>query len=224
MLVFWEARLVLLSQQKTGTTALIHALASQADMHIRQPTELRHMNHTEFCTFICPMFMKKTGVGRTGFNVISVMRDPLDWVGSWFRFRARPQLADPNHPRHAEYTGAMTFDEFVWDVCASRTGHTPAHAAIGTPCRVALSREGLLEVDQLFPYEDMSGLRSLIEEKTGKPLKTIPVNVSPTMELNLSDEPRLALQQLYKNEIELYASLSAGGQIDPYFRAMKFLV
>lgn len=224
MLIFWDARLVVLSQQKTGTSALIHALSSRADMFIKQPSELRHMSYAEFCAYICPMLLKKVGVGRESFEVISVMREPLNWVGSWYRFRARGQLADPSHPKHGEYTGAMSFDQFVWDVCARRTNKTPAHAAISTPLGVAVSPEGFLEVDRLFPYEDMSGLYAVLEEKTGKPLKTHPVNVSPTMELPLSNEPRLALQKLYQNEIELHASLEASGQVEPRFRTMKFMV
>ncbi len=224
MLIFWQARLVVLSQQKTGTSALIHALSSRADMFIKQPSALRHMKYAEFCNFICPMFQKKVGAGREAFEVISVMREPLDWVGSWYRFRARSELADTSHPRHAEYTGAMSFDQFVWDICARRTKPTPMHAAISTPLGVAVSPDGLLEIDRLFPYEDMSGLHALLEKITGEPLKTIPVNVSPTIALTLSEEPRLALQKLYQNEIELHASLDASGRIDPRFRTTKFLV
>ena len=224
MLIFWERRLVVLSQQKTGTSALIHALASRADMFIKQPSALRHMKHAEFCNFICPMFQKKVGAGREAFQVVSVMREPIDWIGSWYRFRARDELADTAHPQHNEYTGAMSFDQFVRDVCARNVKPIPRHAAISTPLGVATSPDGLLAVDRLFPYEDLSGFHALIEEVTGEPVKTIPVNVSPTIELKLSEEPRLALQNLLRNEIELHAALKANGEIDPHFRTMKFLV
>lgn len=223
MLIFWKPRLVVLSQQKTGTSALIHALSSRADMFIQEPSALRHMKYAEFCNFICPMFQKKVGVGREAFQVVSVMREPIDWIGSWYRFRARHELADSAHPQHSEYTGAMSFDQFAMDVCR-HVRPTPRHVAISTPLGVATSPDGLLAVDRLFPYENLSGFHALIEKATGKPVTTIPVNVSPTIELKLSEEPRLALQTYFQNEIELHASLKANGEINPRFRTMKFLV
>ncbi len=41
-----------------------------------------------------------------------VVRDPVEWVVSWYNFRSRPALADSNHKRHSVYTGSMTFAEF----------------------------------------------------------------------------------------------------------------
>lgn len=46
------------------------------------------------------------------FFKFGIIRDPLDWVVSWFNFRSRTALENPQHPNHKNYTGNMTFAEF----------------------------------------------------------------------------------------------------------------
>ncbi|MEM9927426.1 MAG: sulfotransferase family 2 domain-containing protein [Cyanobacteria bacterium P01_D01_bin.50] len=46
------------------------------------------------------------------FFKFGVIRNPLDWIVSWYNFRSRPELKDPNHPTHRNYTGEMTFADF----------------------------------------------------------------------------------------------------------------
>jgi len=41
------------------------------------------------------------------------VRNPYDWMGSWYRYRQRDALRDPAHRHHHRYTGNMSFDDFV---------------------------------------------------------------------------------------------------------------
>jgi len=41
------------------------------------------------------------------------VRNPYDWMYSWYRYRQRDELSDPNHKFHDRYTGNTSFNEFV---------------------------------------------------------------------------------------------------------------
>ena len=43
----------------------------------------------------------------------AIVREPFDWMYSWYRFRQRDALKDPAHKFHHRYTGNISFDEFV---------------------------------------------------------------------------------------------------------------
>lgn len=45
--------------------------------------------------------------------IFSIMRKPVSWVESWYRYRARDQLAPPDHPQHQNYTGHLSFPEYM---------------------------------------------------------------------------------------------------------------
>src|SRR3990167_2597853 len=89
MLVFWEERLVLLATPKNGTTSIAKALESRAAISIQRPPELKHTPIKRFRRFIGPYLEQ---VSKEPFTVIGVMREPRDWLGSWYRYRQRPGI------------------------------------------------------------------------------------------------------------------------------------
>ena len=93
MLIFFKERLALLSVPKTGTTAYHAALASRADVAISNPPELKHAPVYRYNRWIRPMFDK---VCNAEMELVAVMREPISWLGSWYRFRQRDALT--GHP------------------------------------------------------------------------------------------------------------------------------
>ena len=65
-------------------------------------------------------------------DVVSVMREPIDWLGSWYRYRTRDARKDPAHRNSANYTGNVRFEEFVRAVILPRH-EKPKRAMIKTP-------------------------------------------------------------------------------------------
>ncbi|MEM7321392.1 MAG: sulfotransferase family 2 domain-containing protein, partial [Pseudomonadota bacterium] len=105
MMVFYKERLVFLSVPKTGTTALQSALGDRADMTVTAPPELKHMPLFRYNRFMRPMFDK---VLDAQMETMAVIREPVDWLGSWYRFRRRPGFEG-----HRNATHDMSFDDFV---------------------------------------------------------------------------------------------------------------
>src|SRR6056297_3236221 len=105
MLVFSSAKLVFLSVPKTGTTAYEEALLPLASMVVRNPPELKHSPVYRYNRFFRPALEKFVGPDLT---VLAVMREPLDWLGSWYRYKRRPFMEGKDGSTHD-----ISFDAFV---------------------------------------------------------------------------------------------------------------
>jgi hypothetical protein len=219
MIFLYAARLVILSQPKTGTTALDHALAPRASISVNNPPAMKHVPYHKFMTFVAPWLQAQTGLARSQYDVVSVMREPIDWLGSWYRYRTREQLKETtNRKRRGNYTGNVTFDEFVQEVLKPKSERA-TYAGLGSPCGVALNSDGGVGCDRIFPYEDLSGLHELIEERSKNPVYLKLMNVSPVGDITLSDETRERLKTAWQFAFDLHGSLTRDGKIEPRFHA-----
>ena len=220
MIFLHKARLVILSQPKTGTTALEAVLSPRASISVSKPPELKHMSYRGFMKFVAPLIAAQTGLDRSDYEVVAVMREPVDWLGSWYRYRTRDELRKPDNPRSVNFTGNMSFDDFVLDVCQSEDKQ-PQHARIKTPSWVALGTRDTIGIDRLFPYEALDSFFDYIIERTGKPIETKAANVSPKMDLSLAPEILARLKRHFAFEFALHGALASDGRVPEAFRSKK---
>lgn len=218
MIFLYQARLAILSQPKTGTTALDNALEGRASMAFKNPTSLKHMQYPKFMAFVAPLIRDVAGLEREEYDVVSVMREPIDWLGSWYRYRTRDVLRDARkEKKRSNYTGDMSFEDFVLEVLKGK-GQRKTFAKVGNPCSVALSEDGAIGCDRIFPYEDLTELYDLIEMRTNKPLDIPKLNVSPPGDVSLSEETQQKLQAQWPFAFDLHRSLRPDGVVDARFR------
>jgi hypothetical protein len=220
MIFLHKARLVILSQPKTGTTALEEVLSPRASISVSKPPELKHMSYRGFMKFVAPLIEAQTGLDRSDYEVVAVMREPVDWLGSWYRYRTRDELKKPGNPRSMNFTGNMSFDDFVRDVCQP-DGQQPQHARIRTPSWVALGGKDWIGIDRLFPYEALDSFFDYIIDRTGKPIEAKTANVSPKMDLALAPEMLARLKQHFAFEFALHGALGSDGRVPEQFRSGK---
>lgn len=193
MLVFVKEQLAFLSVPKTGTTAYQAALAGRADMVISDPPMLKHAPVYRYNRFFRPMFDKVCGVE---LELMAVMREPVSWLGSWYRYRQRPFLQGrPNS------TLGLSFDEFV--LCYLK-GRKPAFADVGSQANFLKSKENTQGVAHLFRYEDQGRLQHFLEARLQVKLDLQQLNVSPRQELQLSAEVAQRLRRKCAAEFALY--------------------
>ncbi|MBF9036345.1 gamma-glutamyl kinase [Rhodobacterales bacterium HKCCE2091] len=193
MLVFWKEKLVLLAVPKTGTTALERALLPRASMAILDPPGLKHLSARRYRAEIEPMVTAK---GADPHETVAVIREPIDWLGSWYRYRRRPQLRGQEAS-----TEGIDFDGFVR---AWMTPEPPPFARVGSQARFLTGGRGRLIVRHLFAYEDYGALIRFLEDRFGTPLAPEPVNVSPRMPLVLSDEVEADLRRHAAHDFRLW--------------------
>ena len=179
MLVFWNERLVFLAMPKTGTTAIEMALRPRAGIAITDPPVMKHTPLYRYQRFLEPYFEKG---GATGFETVAMVREPVDWLGSWYRYRQRDDLAG-----HPNSTRDISFDEFVR---AYLRRDRPPFAAVGSQAKFLHDASGAVAVTHLFQYERQDALLAFLQERLGQALALKRLNESPRMELTLRDRLR----------------------------------
>ncbi len=201
MLVFYKARLVILSVPKTGTTSLQAALQPYADMAITDPPILKHAPLYRYNRWIRPMFKQ---VCNVELEVAALMREPVDWLSSWYRFRQRPHL--DGKPTS---TKDITFDTFVRDYCR---GERPAYADVGSQAKFLEPQPNGCKVDHLFSYEHIDTYHSFLKQRLDIDFELPQKNVSPRLDqsmLTLSEKTAAIYRRKFAADFDLYASLPA---------------
>lgn len=204
MLVFAREKLVFLSVPKTGTTAWQAALEPLATMVVRDPPELKHAPVFRYNRFFRPMLEKFVGDGLT---VLAVMREPIDWLGSWYRYRQRDFLSG-----QPTSTQGISFDDFVK---AYMKGEQPAFANVGSQAKFLEPQRNGTAATHLFRYDDQAGLRRFLEERLGRIAETERLNASPAMALELSAEVAGKFRRKCAGEIALYEGIGENGAYSP---------
>lgn len=184
MLVFWKQRLVFLAVPKTGTSAYEAALTPIASMIVNDPPELKHAPVYRYNRFFRPMFEK---VGAEQMDILAVIREPISWLGSWYRYRQRGFL--DGRPTS---TKGINFDEFC---NAYATGDRPAFANVGSQAKFIEPRPNGVSVTHLFKYENQAGLIGFLENRLGTTLDLPRSNVSPARDLDLSKDTETKLRR-----------------------------
>lgn len=196
MLVFFKERLAFLSVPKTGTTAYEAALAPRADMVISEPPMLKHAPVYRYNRFIRPMFDKVCGVE---LEIMAVMREPVSWLGSWYRYRQRPFMQGKPNSTHG-----ISFDDFV---LAYMKGNKPGFADVGSQYQFMKSQPNGTAVTHHFRYEDQPRLQAFLQDRLNVTLTLTQENVSPRMALELSDDVAQRFRRKCPEEFDLYASI-----------------
>ena len=199
MLVFWKERLVFLSVPKTGTTAYEAALASRAAMSIQDPPDLKHAPVYRYNRFFRPMMEK---FGADDMETLAVMREPVSWLGSWYRYRRRPFMKGQRNSTHD-----VNFTEFV---SAYLEDKPPSFANVGSQAKFREPRPNGTSVDHLFRYENQAGLVKFLEERLSTKIETTRENVSPEMALELDATVASKLRGKCAEDFDLWEGLAAG--------------
>lgn len=196
MLVFFKERLAFLSVPKTGTTAYEAALASRADMVISDPPMLKHAPVYRYNRFIRPMFER---VCNAEMELMAVMREPVSWLGSWYRYRRRPFMAGKPNSTHE-----ISFDDFV---LAYMKGKKPGFADVGSQFQFMKTQPNGTGITHYFRYEDQPRLQAFLEDRLEVSLSLSRENVSPQMALALSPDVEARFKRKCAEEFDLYASI-----------------
>lgn len=195
MLVFWKQRLVMLAVPKTGTSAYEAALGPHAAMVVNDPPELKHAPVYRYNRFFRPMFEK---VGGDDLELLAVVREPISWLGSWYRYRQRGFLeGKPTSTR------GMTFDDFCRAYAA---GDQPPFANVGSQAKFVEPRPNGVAVTHLYKYENQSGLIAFLEERLGLSIDLPRENVSPRRDTDLSDATEALLRRKCAEDFAVWES------------------
>ena len=196
MLIFYKERLAFLSVPKTGTTAYETALRDLADMVISEPAMLKHAPVYRYNRFLRPMF---TNVCDVELELLAVMREPISWLGSWWRYRQRPFMkGKPNS------TQGISFDDFV---LAYLKGKKPGFADVGAQSKFMETQPNGTGITHLCKDEDQAKLQQFLTDRLNVTFDLKQENVSPTIAQTLSADVEARFRRKCTAEFELYESI-----------------
>lgn len=199
MMIFFDQRLAYLAVPKTGTSALERALGPKASAIFRDPPGIKHTNARGFERKYRKLFERGN---LRPLETVAVMREPIEWLGSWFRYRQRPGL--DGHPNS---TRGLSFDEFL---AAYISDKQPQFAQVGSQARFVTDEHDELLVNHLFCYADLNAARQFLERRLDHKIELQQVNTSPKSKTPLSAELEAQLRTRHALDFEIYAALTEG--------------
>jgi hypothetical protein len=199
--IYFKQNLAFLAVPKTGTTAIEMAQRKHADIVFAK--RRKHMTAGQFHRRMGP-FLKDF------YNLeperLAVIRNPLDQVRSWYRYRTKPKSG-----RSDAETSQISFDDFVRMVLQDPQ---PPVAAIGSQLGFLSMHDGSVPVHHLFAYEAQIKLRRFLEERFEERLSFPERNVSPPKPTPISPEVEAEFRAARADEFALYErALHAGGHL-----------
>lgn len=203
MILSLAPQFVFIANFKAASTTIEDILGPEADVWFGGGTRLKHMSLAEVETGFAFVF-DRPATPLDDFFTFSVIRDPVDWLVSWFNFRSRPEIAD----QPEIFLGTIDFSEFVDEM----TSASPPRRARVHGQRRMFTRSGSAEV----------GLSALIDHRrTGSALPTLApslgVSIDPdrsTQTLNPSSVRRLRSADLAPQQTDaIRAHLAADQQL-----------
>ncbi len=202
MQVFFKQNLAILAVPKTGTTAYETALKGKADIVFKG--RRKHMSALIFDTQCAP-FLEATY--KLTPERVAVIRDPLEHLRSWFKYRTRDGLKGSKRS-----TQGMSFEEFVEIAITAPT--TPC-ANVGTQHRFLTDKKGVVPLHHIFAYEAQPVFLGFLSQRFGRTIELPKINTSPEIDTPLSSDMLKAFKTARKDDYALYNRvLDAGGHLE----------
>ncbi len=207
MLIFWKERLVFLANTKTGSTSVERALEPLAHVSVQRPPAFKHLTARQYHETFAPMLTSLTG---HRFTTVALMREPVDWLGSWYRYRQRDDI-----PYAPGSTDGSDFAEFTGAYLA---GQVPGIVGDGGPAQVPLGAQadflcdaaGTCLVDRVFRYENIPDFLHFLDDRLGCEVILPRLNVSPKAAMHLPDDLRARLSDRFAADYAVYRSIPGG--------------
>jgi hypothetical protein len=186
-----------LSTTKSGSTAIEQAFEPYAQVVLKGPPRLKHATAASFHRHIAPL-LAGNGWGRDTYEVVTVVREPLDWLASWWRYRSRDELRRTRGPQRQHFAGDLSFTEWVSQMLDRDM------QGIGRFSRFVSTPEGEHGVDRMWRYEHLDACCAWMGERVGKSIALPTVNVSPPRSFDLTPELQRRVEEYFAPEYELY--------------------
>jgi hypothetical protein len=200
VLIFVDANLTFFAVPKTGSTAYHVSLRGRADIVLAHKGYLKHMSARAYERHLAPWLDQAHGLRPAR---AAVVRDPLDHLRSWYRYRHRPERRGT--PRSA---ADVDFDSFV---LAAIADDPPRYADVGSQYAFLAGDDGAVRFEHLFAYEKLGVFHRFMEERLGRDIELSWRNVSPTVDTPISPDVEARLRAARAADFDLHARIMAAG-------------
>ncbi|MSU90635.1 hypothetical protein GE300_13595 [Rhodobacteraceae bacterium 2CG4] len=197
MLISFPARLCYLAGPKTGSTAIEDQLRPVSSVVLQGTAHAKHLNVREYRALLGPLLQH---INVPPPDLCAVMRHPMDWIRSWYRYRQR----DGESPGMS--TRDIDFETFVDGFLADEKPVFTHY--IGTQYDFLRDEDGEVRVDHLFRYDDIDAFYRFLGERFQRPFEFRQMNVSPRVDVVISVDAQMRLERAFARDYELYHRLT----------------
>jgi hypothetical protein len=190
---------VLLALPKTASTALERTLSPYATEVVSSPPGRKHLPARGFVHTRAPELATQ-GHPRESYELVTMFREPIAWLESWWRYRARDDSR--------QSTADLTFEEFALHYLA---GDGDAPVPKGRPARF-IQAQGAVAVDRVLAVERPDVWSAFFAGRIGRPLAFERRNASGTERGLLTDATREALTAHFAPEYDVWHRLADTGE------------
>ena len=200
MLIGVQKRFVFVANSKTASTSIEAALMKHVEIHRGGTPQHKHIRLRDVLVEYDFLFGQPEYAPETFFK-FGVMRDPIDWIGSWFRFR---KGNDVHHGLPAEMTLAEFWEKADWNrYFKTGDGRTPRHQRLHFE-----AEDGTLLADYIIPYHELGAHFGKICDALGLESPLPRKNVSKVAEPPEADAALLAeMRDFYAEDYALFDRL-----------------
>ncbi len=196
MLISLQKNIAFLAMTKTGSTTIEAELAPFCDIVFQGAPNVKHIQVRRFERFLRPYLET---IGKPDIQTTCLFREPLDWLGSWYRYRRRAALdGKPNSTAH------ISFDDFVVEYMKDAP---EPFAQVGRQSNFVARKNGEIGVDFLFRYEDFDLFADFISERFGERFDFGHLNASPKADLGLTAQNRQKVIQFMRDDYEIFEAI-----------------
>lgn len=199
-------RFVFLAVPKCASTSIEAALQPYGSVSFVGPSEIKHIRLADYERYVAPLLATKR-IDTASFEFFAVFREPVDWLRSWWRYRSRAELGEINHPDHKNYTGNISFDEFIREYMRPKPA---AFARVGRQSRYLIKETGGFGPVTLYRYDEIDTFIADISDRIGRPVSLRETNRSPDRVSTVAVETISQLRALKPQDFKVYESISAG--------------
>ena len=163
MLVSTTHDFAYLANPKTGTTSFETAFRKYASFGSIAGSDSKHISYKKF--------RRQFRFFANKLEIVTCVRDPLETLYSWFRYRQRPQIASEENS-----TQNVSFEEFV-DEWAKETPRPFAN--VSSSVEFVLNSKGKIGDLTIFAHHISPGIHDYVAQKIGVEIPELEMNVSP---------------------------------------------
>ncbi|WP_299548475.1 hypothetical protein [uncultured Tateyamaria sp.] len=144
MLIGVKKRFVFVANSKTASTSIEQALGNHAEIMRGGTAQHKHIYMRDALSEYAFLF-NQPGYAPDSFFRFGVMRDPIDWIQSWYRYRRGNKVANPL-PEDLSFEDFWTRKD--WNIQrANGAKHLQRDFFIDT--------DGKMLVDYIIPYHEI---------------------------------------------------------------------
>jgi hypothetical protein len=196
---------VFLCMPKCASTSTQQLLQRFGQITTGNDPGFKHLNYHAYEKFFKPLLIREQKRRRAridNLEVVCLFREPVDWVSSWYRYRARAELKDSPEGK-TKSTAGLNFEEFAREYVSP----TPrAFATIGRQINFVKNESGQVGSIKFFRYEEYDSFIAYMSEKVGEKLVAPRLNVSQVAK-GPETEKLAFLVEYLREEYELYEKI-----------------